>query len=111
VLEGRNAYRQRLASGNPATVGFRPVIGPLEPVPWPAMKPRDEAKRYTLAELPAEPPEPWLKPEPAAGPATIVAAEYHEPDQNAPMPRLKPLDSPGPNAEPPLPVPKPAPQS
>jgi soluble lytic murein transglycosylase len=109
VLEGRNAYRQRLASGNPTTVAFRPVIGPLEPVPWPATKPRDEVKRYALAEPPVAPPEPWLKPEPAAGPAAIVAAEYHESD--TPVPVLKPPDLSNFSAAPPLPIPKPGPDA
>jgi soluble lytic murein transglycosylase len=111
VLEGRNAYRQRLASGNPATVAFRPVIGPLEPVPWPAMKSVDQVQRYALADLPVEPPEPWSNAEPAAGPTAIVTAEYHEPGRSAPMPRLKPARLSTFAAEPPLPALKPGPEA
>src|SRR5262245_4177637 len=51
VLEGRDMYRRRLASDNPATVWFRPINGPLEPLPSPALKPLEEVQRIALTDL------------------------------------------------------------
>jgi hypothetical protein len=114
VLEGRNMYRRRLASGNPATVWFRPVDGPLEPIPMAALKPLDEVERIRVAELVARAPRPRLKPGvPAAPatPATVVPAEYQSQDQNAPWPLLKPDAAVRLAADQPLPELKPAPAS
>jgi soluble lytic murein transglycosylase len=100
VLEGRNMYRARLASGNPATVWFRPVRGPLEPVPGPALKPLDEVERIMIAELVARAPRPRLKPVVRAGPARVIPAEYQSHNESAP-------ESPGQVKSAPLPLQKP----
>ena len=104
-------YRARLASGNPATVWFRPVRGPLEPVPGPALKPLDEVERIMIAELVARAPRPRLKPVLPAAPARVIPAEYQSHDQSAPVPLPKPPDPLRLAAELPVPVPKPAPAS
>jgi soluble lytic murein transglycosylase len=114
VLEGRNMYARRLASGNPATVWFRPVNGPLEPAPVAALKPLDEVERIRVAELVARAPRPRLKPGvPAApaAPATVVPAEYQSQDQGAPSPLLEPAAAVRLAAGQPLPEPKPSPAS
>jgi hypothetical protein len=114
VLEGRNMYRRRLASGNPATVWFRPVSGPLEPIPIAALKPLDEVERIRVADLLARAPRPRLKPGvpavPAAPPA-VVPAEYQSQDQSAPWPLLKPDADLRLAADQPLPELKPRPAS
>ena len=89
VLEGRNMYRRRLASGNPATVWFRPVSGPLEPIPVAALKPLEDVERLRVAELVARAPRPRLKPGVPAAPA-VVPAEFQSQDQSAPWPLFKP---------------------
>jgi soluble lytic murein transglycosylase len=90
VLEGRNMYRRRLAAHGVSTVPFRPVKGPLEPIPIAALKPLDEVERIRTAELVARAPRPRLKPGVPAAPANVVPAEYQSQDQNGPWPLLKP---------------------
>ena len=90
VLEGREMYRRRLASGNPSTVPFRPVNGPLEPLPVAALKPLDEVERIRIAELVARAPRPRLKPGVPAIPAEVIPAEYQSWNQSAPWPLIKP---------------------
>jgi Transglycosylase SLT domain len=90
VLEGRNMYRRRLASNNPTTVWFRPVTGPLEPIPTAAFKPLDEIEKIRVAELLARAPRPRLKPGVPATAAKVIPAEYQSQDQSAPSPLLKP---------------------
>jgi soluble lytic murein transglycosylase len=111
VLEGRNMYRRRLASGNPATVWFRPVDGPLEPAPVAALKPLDEVERIRVAELVARAPRPRLKPGVPAAPPAVVPAEYQSRDQSAPWPLLKPDADVRLAADQPLPELKPRPAS
>jgi soluble lytic murein transglycosylase len=84
VLEGRNMYRWRLAQPAVQTVWFQPINGPLDPVPQPSMKPRDEARAVAIAALVAGAPRPVLKPG-ERGPA-VVPAGFEQP----PAPRLKP---------------------
>jgi soluble lytic murein transglycosylase len=110
VLEGRNMYGRRLASGNPSTVPFRPVNGPLEPVPVAALKPLDEVERIRVAELLARAPRPRLKPGVPPAPATVIPAEYQTQNQSAPLPLLKP-EAAVLLAEQPLPELKPRPAS
>ena len=108
VLEGRNMYRQRLASHNPATIWFRPVNGPLEPLPAPALKPLDEVERIMIAELLARAPRPRLKP--VLDEAKVVPAGYAP----TPVPLFKPRDAirlAADSAGLPLPEPKPTPLS
>ena len=62
VLEGRGMYRRRLAESRVAMVPFRPVNGPLDPLPAPALKPRDQACESVTAALLAGAPRPLLKP-------------------------------------------------
>ncbi|HEX5796745.1 MAG TPA: lytic transglycosylase domain-containing protein [Geminicoccaceae bacterium] len=62
VLEGRGMYRRRLAEPQVATVWFRPVVGPLDPLPGPLLKPLDQAREVVLAALLARAPKPKLKP-------------------------------------------------
>jgi hypothetical protein len=81
VLEGQSMYARRLASGNPATVWFRPINGPLEPAPIAALKPLDEVERIRVAELVARAPRPRLKPGAPAAPPAVVPAEYPSEDQ------------------------------
>jgi soluble lytic murein transglycosylase len=111
VLEGRNMYRRRLASDDPATVWFRPVNGPLEPLPWPLLKPLDEVQRITIAELLVQAPRPLLKPDTSAPPVTILPAGYHSQNQTAPVPLSKPSVPLRVAAELPLPAPRPRPAS
>jgi soluble lytic murein transglycosylase len=111
VLEGRDMYRRRLASNNPATVWFRPINGPLEPLPSPALKPLDEVQRIALAELLVRAPRPQLKPDLAAPPVTILPAEYHSQNQTTPVPLAKPPAPLRLTADLPLPEPKPTPAS
>jgi peptidoglycan lytic transglycosylase len=87
VLEGRNMYRRRLAEPEVATVWFRPVNGPLDPLPEPALKPRDQAHAVTLAALVAEAPRPALKP--GERRPIVLPAGFERP----PTPRLKPHDA------------------
>lgn len=108
VLEGRNLYRRRLAAPAVTTVEFRPVSGPLEPVPAAALKPLDEVERILIAELEARAPRPRLKPEVPA-PADVVPAGYQT--ESAPWPLLKPDAAVRLAAEQPLPEPKPRPAS
>ena len=110
VLEGRNMYRRRLASGNPSTVPFRPVNGPLEPTPVALLKPLDEVERIRVAELVARAPRPRLKPGTLDAPAEVIPAEYQSQDQSAPQPLLKP-DAALRLAEQPVPEAKPEPSS
>ena len=84
VLEGRNMYRRRLAAPEIQTVWFRPVNGPLDPLPAPALKPRDQAHAVVLAALVARAPRPALKP---GDRVPIVLPAGFEPP---PTPRLKP---------------------
>jgi peptidoglycan lytic transglycosylase len=111
VLEGRDMYRRRLASNNPATVWFRPVNGPLEPLPSPALKPLDEVQRIAIADLLVRAPRPQLKPDLAAPPVTILPAEYHSQNQTTPVPLAKPPAPLRLTADLPLPEPKPTPAS
>jgi len=110
VLEGRNTYRRRLASANPVTVRFRPVNGPLEPIPIAALKPLDEVEKIRLAALLERAPRPRLKPGVPAAAATVIPAEYQSQNQSAPLPLLKP-DAAVRLAEQPLPELKPRPAS
>jgi soluble lytic murein transglycosylase len=110
VLEGRNMYRRRLASGHPATVWFRPVNGPLEPLPVPGLKPLDEVERMMIAELVARAPRPRLKPDLPA-PARVIPAEYQSQNQETPVPLQKPADPLRLAADLPIPVSRPAPPS
>jgi soluble lytic murein transglycosylase len=106
VLEGRNLYRRRLASDNPATVWFRPINGPLEPIPTAALKPLDEVERIRVAQLVARAPTPRLKPvAPAVPAAGVVPAEYR--GESVPSPLLKPDGAAHLAAEQPLPQLKP----
>jgi soluble lytic murein transglycosylase len=107
VLEGRNLYQRRLASDNPATVWFRPVNGPLEPLPWPLLKPLDEVERITVAELLVRAPRPQLKPDVSAPSPNILPAEYRSENQTAPVPLAKPPAPLRLTALLPLPAPKP----
>ncbi len=84
VLEGRNMYRWRLTQPDVATVWFRPINGPLDPLPEPALKPREQAHAVMLAALVARAPRPVLKP---GGQRLIVVPAGFEPP---PTPRLKP---------------------
>ncbi len=84
VLEGRNMYRRRLADPEVATIWFRPVNGPLDPLPAPALKPRDQAREVQLATLLSRAPRPALKP--AGGGPVVVRAGFQSP----PKPKLKP---------------------
>ena len=104
-------YQRRLASDNPATVWFRPVNGPLEPLPWPLLKPLDEVQRITVAELLVRAPRPQLKPDTSAPPVTILPAEYRSQNQTTPLPLSKPPAPLRLTAELPLPAPKPTPAS
>ena len=90
VLEGRNMYRRRLAANGVSTVPFRPVNGPLEPIPVAMLKPLDEVERIRVTELVARAPRPRLKPGVPAAPANVVPAEYQSQDQSPPWPPLKP---------------------
>jgi soluble lytic murein transglycosylase len=90
VLEGRNMYRRRLAAHGVSTVPFRPVNGPLEPIPTAALKPLDEVERIRVTELVARAPRPHLKPDAPAAPANVVPAQYQSQDQSPPWPLLKP---------------------
>ena len=103
-------YRRRLASGNPSTVPFRPVNGPLEPTPVALLKPLDEVERIRVAELVARAPRPRLKPGTLDAPAEVIPAEYQSQDQSAPQPLLKP-DAALRLAEQPVPEAKPEPSS
>jgi hypothetical protein len=107
VLEGRNMYRRRLASDNPTTVWFRPVNGPLEPIPTMAFKPLDEVERIRVAELVMRAPRPRLKPGVPAAAAKVIPAEYQSQSQSAPFPLLKPDAAVRVAAEQPLPEFKP----
>jgi soluble lytic murein transglycosylase len=107
VIEGRNLYRRRLASDHPTTVWFRPVNGPLEPLPWPTLKPLDEVDRIMIAELVARAPRPRLKPGVPAEPTKVVPAEYQTQSENAPVPELRSPALLSLAAEHPLPAPKP----
>ena len=111
VLEGRNLYQRRLASGKPLTVPFRPVNGPLEPVPVTALKPLDEVERIRMTELVVRAPRPRLKPGVPAAPANVVPAEYQSQNQSAPLPLLKPAAAVHLAADQPLPELKPKPAS
>ncbi len=110
VLEGRNMYRRRLAEPEVATVWFRPVNGPLDPLPAPSLKPGDQAHAVMLAALVDRAPRPALKPG-ERGPI-VVAAGF----EAAPTPRLKPhnaieLAARGGGSRLPLPAVKPVPES
>ena len=87
VLEGRNMYRRRLASNHPATVWFRPVKGPLEPIPTAALKPLDEVEMIRVAEILARAPTPRLKP--VAEDPKLIPAGYRP----TPVPLFKPRDA------------------
>jgi hypothetical protein len=86
-------YRRRLARQQVAMVPFRPVNGPLEPLPAPALKPREAAREIAwaapasreTAQAASRAPLPVLKP---AYEAVIVPAGYAAP----PLPELKPRD-------------------
>ena len=90
VLEGRNMYRRRLAANGVSTVPFRPVNGPLEPIPVAMLKPLDEVEKIRVTELVARAPRPRLKQGVPAAPAKVVPAEYQSQHQSAPWPVLKP---------------------
>ena len=83
VLEGRGMYRRRLARAEVAMVPFRPVNGPLEPLPAPQLKSYEEARRIALAALLARAPRPAFKP---LDRPEIVPAGF----EAAPLPKLKP---------------------
>ncbi|MGH6944234.1 MAG: lytic transglycosylase domain-containing protein, partial [Geminicoccaceae bacterium] len=51
VLEGRNMYRRRLADQNLQTVWFKPINGPLDPLPAPLLKSPQDARDAEVAEL------------------------------------------------------------
>ena len=108
VLEGRNMYRRRLAQREIAMVPFRPVNGPLEPVPAPQLKSYEYARQLALAALLARAPRPVFKP---LERHEIVPAGF----EAAPLlPKLKPGDLlalVAPAAGSPRPELKPAPQS
>jgi hypothetical protein len=104
VLEGRNMYRRRLAQQQIALVPFRPVNGPLEPLPTPLLKPLDQARQILFAALLARAPLPRLKPleRPEIIPAAFAAPRPKlkpndllalvEPAAGRPLPELKPED-------------------
>jgi soluble lytic murein transglycosylase len=83
VLEGRGMYRRRLTESQVATIPFRPVNGPLDPLPAPSLKPRDEAVELVTAGLPAGAPIPLLKP--LEDSVILVPAGF-----GPPLPKLKP---------------------
>jgi soluble lytic murein transglycosylase len=111
VVEGRNMYRRRLGSDHPATVWFRPINGPLEPLPVPGLKPLDEVERMMIAELVARAPRPRLKPDLPTEPARVIPAEYQSQNQSAPVPLQKPAGALRLAADLPIPAPRPAPAS
>ena len=111
IVYGSFLYQRRLASGNPLTVPFRPVNGPLEPVPVTALKPLDEVERIRMTELVVRAPRPRLKPGVPAAPANVVPAEYQSQNQIAPLPLLKPAAAVHLAADQPLPELKPKPAS
>ena len=80
-------YRRRLASDHPATIWFRPINGPIEPIPTAALKPLDEVEKIRVAQLVARAPRPRLKPL-AAPTAAVIPAEYQS--ESSPLPLLKP---------------------
>jgi soluble lytic murein transglycosylase len=86
VLEGRGMYRRRLADSQLALVHFSPVNGPLDPLPAPLLKPREEARQIMLAALLARAPIPHLKP--IDGSVILLPAGFELP----PLPTLKPTD-------------------
>ena len=90
VLEGQGMYRRRLAAPEVTTVWFRPVNGPLEPAPGPALKPLDEVERIMIAELVARAPRPRLKPDVPLEPAKVIPAEYQTQSQSLPLPKPAP---------------------
>ncbi|HEX3209361.1 MAG TPA: transglycosylase SLT domain-containing protein [Geminicoccaceae bacterium] len=108
VLEGRNMYRWRLNEPEVATVWFRPINGPLDPVPAPTLKPRDQAPEAMLATSAAQAPGPAPK---AGDLPVVVPAGFGSP----PTPQLKPLHGIGHAArasrQARLPATKPAPDS
>jgi hypothetical protein len=126
VIEGRNMYRRRLAEADRATVWFRPVNGPLDPLPAPLLKPLPRDEEPEMAELATDgAPQPELKPiEPEAGP--VIPASFVRPPlpklksdiegapkgarTEPPQPRLKPGVLPLAAAAPPLPRPQPKPE-
>jgi soluble lytic murein transglycosylase len=86
VLEGRGMYRRRLAEPQVAMVWFRPVNGPLDPLPGPLVKPLDQAREVVLAALLARAPKPLLKPDRAG----VMPVALDSP----PLSKLKPEDDP-----------------
>ena len=76
-------YRRRLAESRVAMIPFRPVNGPLEPLPAPLLKPREEADQIMVASLLARAPIPLLKP--VDGSVILVPAGF-----GPPRPKLKP---------------------
>ena len=86
VLEGRGMYRRRLADSQLALVHFSPVNGPLDPLPAPLLKPREEARQIMLAALLARAPIPRLKP--IDGSVILLPAGFELP----PLPKLKPAE-------------------
>jgi soluble lytic murein transglycosylase len=102
VLEGRGMYRRRLAEPQVAMVRFRPVNGPLDPLPGPLLKPLDQAREVVLAALLARAPRPLLKPVRAG----VIPVGFNAP----PAPELKQDEDPdlaagnGPSPTPPPPA-------
>jgi hypothetical protein len=95
VLEGRNLYRRRLAEQEVATVWFRPVQGPLDPLPAPRLKSPELAWQAMAAAMAAAAPLPALKPGVAEIMPSTVAAPPAKPDpqdeaEAVPMPQAKP---------------------
>jgi soluble lytic murein transglycosylase len=95
VLEGRNLYRRRLAGPELATVWFRPVRGPLEPLPSPRLKSPELARQATADTLATAAPLPARKPGAREVAPSTVALPPARPDlpeeaNAAPMPQAKP---------------------
>jgi soluble lytic murein transglycosylase len=83
VLEGYGMYRRRLAEAEVETVWFRPINGPLDPLPDPTLKPIEVANAAFLVSVVANAPLPQLKP--ARRPRVLPAGFGR-----VPIPRLKP---------------------
>ena len=95
VLEGRDLYRRRLTEPEVATVWFRPVQGPLEPLPAPRLKSPDLARQAAAETRAAAAPLP--APKPGVGevlPSTVAVPPAKPAPQDEadamPMPQAKP---------------------
>jgi hypothetical protein len=88
VLENHGVYQRRLALADPVMVPVNPVIGPMDPLPVPNLKPGGPAPvGPAMTTVTDEPPAPAPQPAPPRGQAIIPAGF-----QEAPVPRLKPDD-------------------